>query len=215
MISDWLSVSLKDRYVLPGRREGVPGSFVGEGILPLLERPRIWFIYQRNWFSLPGVLFFSRFIAPPREEYHAPSWFPDENSKCARLRVSIIEGGCAYMKCDKWWWPRAAPSTERRLTYPTYSRRFLSDRSIERISSFLAYPFPWGKKLDSFVLDSTRIHEGHGVLAYDTKTDSTSHSEFPRSVANYNHISAIRNKELLALASLGSALSAPLEETRV
>lgn len=115
MISDWLSVSLKDRYVLPGRREGVPGSFVGEGILPLLERPRIWFIYQRNWFSLPGVLFFSRFIAPPREEYHAPSWFPDENSKCARLRVSIIEGGCAYMKCDKWWWPRAAPSTGRRL----------------------------------------------------------------------------------------------------
>lgn len=148
MISDWLSVSLKDRYVLPGRREGVPGSFVGEGILPLLERPRIWFIYQRNWFSLPGVLFFSRFIAPPREEYHAPSWFPDENSKCARLRVSIIEGGCAYMKCDKWWWPRAAPSTGRRLVPHLLSPISFWPFHFRTNFEFSRVSFPWGKKLD-------------------------------------------------------------------
>lgn len=99
-------------------------------------------------------------------------------------------------------------------TPPTLADFFLTVPS-NGFRVFSRIPPLGGKNWTEFVLDSTRIHEGHGVLAYDTKTDSTSHSEFPRSVANYNHISAIRNKELLALASLGSALSAPLEETRV
>ena len=119
MISDWLSVSLKDRYVLLRRGGGgrrVPGSFVGEGIL--LERPRIWFIYQRNWFSLPGVLFFSRFIAPPREEYHAPSWFPDENSKLSSGYLSSKGVAPIVKRDDKWWWPRAAPSNGTTISLP-------------------------------------------------------------------------------------------------
>lgn len=99
-------------------------------------------------------------------------------------------------------------------TPPTLADFFLTVPS-NGFRVFSRIPPLGGKNWTEFVLDPTRIHEGHGVLAYDAKTDSTSHSEFPRSVANYNHISAIRNKELLALASLGSALSAPLEETRV
>lgn len=100
-------------------------------------------------------------------------------------------------------------------TPPTLADFFLTVPFPNEFRVFSRIPPLGGKNWTEFVLDPTRIHEGHGVLAYDTKTDSTSHSEFPRSVANYNHISAIRNKELLALASLGSALSAPLEETRV
>lgn len=40
---------------------------------------------------------------------------------------------------------------------------------------------------------------------FDIVHVDTIHNEFPRSVANYKHDSAIRNKELLALASRGSS----------
>lgn len=145
MISDWLSVSLKDRYVLPGR--GFQDHLLGKAFY-LYSSDRVYDLSIKEIDFLCPACFFSRDLSRRREKN--TTLLLDSPMK---IRSALGSGYLSSKGVAPIWsvindGDPALPLPRNHDSYPTYSRRFLSDRSIERISSFLAYPSPWGKKLD-------------------------------------------------------------------